>query len=64
MIVFGLPGTTGNLAADGGAIHTDPAGDLCVRVAQIEELLDLDTVCKGEVAVMCGQGSAALQYVV
>jgi hypothetical protein len=33
-------------------VHADPAGDLSVCVAVVEEFLDLDPVVKGEVAVM------------
>ena len=40
-------------------MHADPAGDFSVCVAVVEEFLDLDPVVKGEVAVMCGRGSAA-----
>ena len=62
VVAFGLPRAFLDLAADSGAVHTNPSGDFRLGVAAVQELLDLDSVVEEQVAVMCGQGSAALRW--
>lgn len=62
VVAFRLPGTMADLSTDRGSVTSESSGDLGLRDTAIDEFLDLDSVVKGEVAVMCGQGSAALRW--
>ena len=61
VVAFWLPRVPAELSADRGSVYPEPARDLRVTLALFAADLDLDAVVKGQVTVVCGQGSAALR---
>lgn len=61
VVVLRLPGVPAKLSADRGTVNTELARDLRATLALFTAEFDFDAVVKGQVTVVCGQGSAALQ---
>jgi len=61
VVTLGLPGAPRELACDRGAVYSEAASDLRSWDAEIGQAFYLDSVIKGQVAVVCRQGSATLR---
>jgi len=60
VITLGLPRATANLPGDGRSVNPDPAGNLRLARPVLKKVLNLDSVSKRQMSILCVQGSATL----